>query len=286
MTFAAAAAGGVLANRAAVDAETKLPEPAGGRIVGPLHVLEEGAGDPLVLLHGFAGSARWFDDVVPLLRDRHRVIRIDLLGHGGSAKPLAGYEMEHQAKLVAGVLDELGVGSARVVGHSMGAAVAVALAEQRPALVADLILLDEGPDNSFGSLPFLAKLGFAPVLGQLLHRVVPDALVRDGYADAFAPGYDFAALDVVGDYRRMTFTSYKDSADLEDRFLASERLDARLQRLGRGALVVFGEQDRVFRATECAQAFKALPGVRVELLDGVGHSPNVEAPEQLAALLA
>ena len=59
------------------------------------------------------------------------MIRIDLLGHGGSEKPTSGYSIEDQAALVAGALDRLGVQGAVVVGHSMGVAVAVSLAEQR-----------------------------------------------------------------------------------------------------------------------------------------------------------
>src|SRR4051794_17821336 len=287
-----AASGLLLLNKSLVDREVKPAEPDGGRAIDDLHVLEEGPADasPVVLLHGFAGSLRWFDRLAPLLARDRRVIRIDFLGHGGSAKPSSGYEMEHQARLVGQTLDSLGIERADFVGHSMGGAVALALAEQRPELVGALTILDQGPDNSFGDTPFLEKLGFVPVIGELLHRVVTDAQVRDGYASAFTDGFDLAEGfrdpdQVVRDFRSMTYTSYKKSNHFEDAFLKSERMDARLRRLGRDALVVFGEEDHFFRARDCAREFESVPNVRVELIPGCGHSPNVEAPERVAELV-
>jgi pimeloyl-ACP methyl ester carboxylesterase len=83
----------------------------------------------------------------------------------------------------------------------------------------------------------------------------------------------------------MTYTSYRDSAAGEEEFLDAERIDSRLRRLGVPALVVFGEQDRFFRARDSAREFESLPRARIEVFEGVGHSPNVEAPERLASLV-
>jgi pimeloyl-ACP methyl ester carboxylesterase len=292
----AALAGLVLLNKWLVDREVKPAEADGGRVLelpgGDLHVLEEGSPDapPVVLVHGFAGSMRWFDRFAPLLAADHRVIRVDLLGHGGSSKPASGYGLDDQARLVGLALDRLGVERALLVGHSMGAAVGVSLAGQRPELVRALVVVDEGPDNSFGDFPLISKVGFVPVIGELLHRVAPDSAVRDGFRDAFAKGFDLAdgfpdPDQVVRDYRRMTYTSYKASEHAEDEFLRSERLDSRLKRTGLPALVLFGEQDTFFRAEESARAFEGLPGVRVEVVPGVGHSIAVEAPERLVELV-
>jgi pimeloyl-ACP methyl ester carboxylesterase len=279
-----------------VDRETKPAEPDGGRLLelsgGTLHAVVEGSEDrpPVVLLHGFAGSLRWFDRLAPLLTSDHHVIRLDLLGHGGSAKPPRGYAIPDQARLVQAALQELVVSSALIIGHSMGGAVAVSLAEQSPALVSGLVVVDEGPDNSFGSQPLLARLGFVPVLGELMHRIAIDSMVRDGYLDAFAEGFELAAGfddpdQVVRDFRRMTYSSYKRCWDEEEAFLATTRLDARLVDVRVPCLVVFGTEDRFFRAIDSADAFRAVPGVTVELIEGAGHSPNVERPDELARLV-
>src|SRR5271167_2647189 len=118
-------------NAIVVGGETKLARADIGRIVDlphgdDLQVREDGPRDApaIVLLHGFASSLHWWDAITPALASRYHVIRFDLLGNGGSAKPSGGYSMEHEAQLVAEALNQLGVRRALLVGHSMGGLVA------------------------------------------------------------------------------------------------------------------------------------------------------------------
>ena len=148
-------------NAIAVTKETKDAERnvEGAELVetssGTLQALEEGdpEGSPIVLLHGATESMNWFEELGPLLAARHRVIRLDLLGHGGSDKPGAGYEMADQASAVAEALAKLDVSGATVVGNSLGASVATALAEQSPDLVTGIVVLDQAPDDGYSELP-------------------------------------------------------------------------------------------------------------------------------------
>ena len=288
----AGAVGALLLNRELAGRETRPAEAGAGRIVGDLHVVDEGhpAAPPAVLLHGFAGSLHWFDRFAPLLASDHRVLRIDLLGHGGSAKPAGEYTMEAQAEALAETLRQLGIGPALFVGHSFGGSAAVALVERDASLVERLVILDEGPSNEFGDQSFTTKLGFVPVIGELMHRIAFPSAIRDGYRDAFAEGFDIAGGfddpdQVVRDYQAMTFGSYKGSWDGEESFLAARRLDERLRDLGIPTLMIFGEHDSFFRAHESADVLRRVPGVRVEVLDGIGHSPAVESPDEVARLV-
>src|SRR4051794_41436755 len=87
-----------------MDRETKAASPTIGRILdlpdGDVQVREDGpkSAPPIVLLHCFACSMRWWDAVVPALARDHHVVRIDLLGHGGSEMPREGYSMPEQAR--------------------------------------------------------------------------------------------------------------------------------------------------------------------------------------------
>jgi pimeloyl-ACP methyl ester carboxylesterase len=290
------------ANTVALNNETKPAEATvdGGEILelsgGDVQVADEGptsggSGDPpIVLVHCYACSLNWWDRLVPLLAEEHRVIRLDLLGHGGSEKPKSGYSMEDQAGLLAEALSQLDVEGAVVVGHSLGATVATALAEQSSELVDRVVDIDQAPDNSFGSVPFLARLGYVPVLGQLLDRVTPDFAVKDAYQEAFAPGYDIdAGFDnpdqVVDDFNAMTYTSYDESASEEDEYTDEIPLDERLTSAAVPVLLIFGAEDQVYDADESIAAFEDVPGIKTEVIEGAGHSPNVEQPEETARLI-
>jgi pimeloyl-ACP methyl ester carboxylesterase len=285
-------------NMVVVNGETKDAEATidGGRVLnlpgGDVQALEEGAGagTPIVLLHCYSCSLHWWDELAPILATRHRVIRIDLLGFGGSQKPATGYAIEDQAGLVAGALDQLDVQGAVVVGHSMGFSVAVALADRATQLVDRLVNIDEGPTEDSCSLPFIAKLGYTPVLGQAMWRLTPSFAIKDGYADAFAPGFDLAdgfpnPDQVVDDYRAMTYTSYKDSADEASAYTEEASLDQRLRQIPVPLLSIFGTEDQICEPGASQAAYATIPGAQLEEIAGAGHSPNVEQPEQTARLI-
>jgi pimeloyl-ACP methyl ester carboxylesterase len=95
----------------------------GGQIIDtpivPENVKADGAGPAITLLHGFGAAIDWWDDVAPALATGHRVIRIDLIGHGGTAAPTSGYSIERQAALVSAILEKLGVDRVTFIGHSI-----------------------------------------------------------------------------------------------------------------------------------------------------------------------
>ena len=109
-----------------------------------LHVaVDEGVGHPVILLHGLASTSATWDMVVPLLRDNHRVISIDLLGFGKSAAPVgATYTLEEHVASVERTLRSLGIrGRATLVGHSLGSLIAARYAARNPSLLSHLILV-------------------------------------------------------------------------------------------------------------------------------------------------
>jgi pimeloyl-ACP methyl ester carboxylesterase len=285
-------------NMVVVDGETEDAGTtiAGGQIIslpgGDVQVLEEGGGPgaPIVLLHCYSCSLHWWDELAPILAARHRVIRVDLLGFGGSQKPSSGYAIEDQAGLVAGALDQLGVQGAVVVGHSMGFSVAIALADRATQLVDRLVNIDEGPNEDSCSLPFIAKLGYVPVLGQAMWRLTPSFAIKDGYADAFAPGFELAdgfpnPDQVVDDYRAMTYTSYKDSYDEAIDYVEQGSLDQRLRAIPVPLLSIFGTEDQICDPKDAQAAYATVPGAQLEEVADAGHSPNVEKPEETARLI-
>jgi pimeloyl-ACP methyl ester carboxylesterase len=284
----------IAVNALLVDGETESAAVTvpGGRILdlpgGELQVVEGGPrdGDPIVLIHCFSCAIDWWDGMRPRLEADHRVVAVDLLGHGGSEKPSGGYNPPHQAKLVAEALRELDVRDAEVVGHSLGGAVAVALAEQAPRLVDRVAIVDMPPDNSYGDLGFVAGLAFQPVLGEALWTIKPDFSVREGLGVAFAPGYDVPDA-YVDDVKRLTYTAYDDSPSGADDFQNEGSLDTRMAATGKPLLVLMGAEEQIVNDPQRAldQYAHGVPGAETHLIAGAGHSPNVERPAETARLV-
>ena len=284
----------VAVNAVVVDGKTEFASVTvpGGRILdlpgGEMQVVEGGPrdGTPIVLIHCFTCAIDWWDGVRPRLQADHRVIAVDLLGHDGSEKPSSGYTPANQAKVVAEALKRLGVREATVVGHSLGGAVTVALAQQDPQLVRRAAIIDMPPDNSYGDLGFIAGLAFEPVLGEALWTIKPDFSIKDGLKVAFAPGFDVPDA-FVDDLKRMTYTAYDESPNGVDDFLAEESLDRRMAATGKSLMVLMGAEEQIVNDPRRAlrQYASSVPGTETHLIAGAGHSPNVEKPAETAQLI-
>lgn len=264
--------------------ETQPARADGGRLVSVLktqiHVREGGrrGAPPIVLIHGFGASSHWWDRAVPALGRRHRVILVDLLGHGGSAKPTTGYSMENQARLVGAVLRGLHVRNAIVAGHSMGGNVAVALAEGNPRLVRGIVLVGTGARAQDGrDLGLTARLGFYPLVGPAVTRLVTEGQLREIMGKvAFAPGTPVPER-FVRDFQGLTYSAYNESGSSSADYVKHQSLDRRLEALRRPVLVLFGPQDQTVKPGAW-NAYRKVPRATVRLVAGTGHSPMWEKP--------
>ncbi|WP_030925021.1 alpha/beta fold hydrolase [Streptosporangium amethystogenes] len=247
---------------------------------GDIHMCQDGPRDApaLLLIHGSASSTRSWDPLVPLLTGSHRVIRIDLLGHGRSAKPAdRSYTIPDQARRAGVALDRIGVEHAVVVGHSSGGVVATALAEQRPDLVAALALVNTGPSLDAFIAPESAAIGPSqwPLTDEQIRRFASTGFSRAGYR---------IPDELLDEVRVMTYHTLTTTMQATRSYLEQRALPDRLTVLGKPLLVIFGEDDRRWRSSSAAD-YRAVPGAKVELLPGLGHSPLLEDPPRTAGLL-
>ncbi|MEU8525583.1 MULTISPECIES: alpha/beta fold hydrolase [Streptomyces] len=249
---------------------------------GDIHVCQDGPRNApaLLLIHGSASSTRSWNPLLPLLTGTHRVIRIDLLGHGRSAKPAdRSYAIHDQARRAGMALDRLGAEHAVVVGHSSGGVVATALAEQRPDLVTALALINTGPSLDAFIAPESAATGPSqwPPTDEQLRRFASTGFSRVDYQ---------IPEELLDDVRGMTAHTFAATMRGTRSYLEQRALPDRLAVLGKPLLVVFGEDDRRWRSSSAAD-YRVVPGAKVELLRELGHSPLLEDPPRTAdALLA
>ena len=270
----------LLVNASLVDGETREPEPRdGGRLVGEVNVRVDGRGPAVVLVHGFSSSISWWNRLAPALARNHRVIRIDMLGHGGSAAPDAGYSMEQQARAVARTLRELGVRRVAAVGHSMGGNVVTSLAEQFPRLVDRIVIVDSAPSTEepyASDIGPLAQIYLTPVVGELLHRFRTDGAVRNGVDRAFAPGFEYPDR-FVDDVKRLPYSAFKRSRNKADDYRDEQPLHRRLRALRKPLLVIWGERDEIAPVAGL-DLYRRVPGARTVRIQDAGHTPVYERP--------
>lgn len=259
-------------SRVATEGASPLPHDG-------IHVRQDGPRDApaLLLIHGTAASVRTWEPMVPLLSRAHRVVRIDLPGCGRSARPDgARYAIPDQALRVGEAIDRRGLERAVVVGHSSGGAVATALTEQRPDLVAAIALINTGPDMS-------AYTGGTVSPQAASWSDLTDDQVRRAVSDAFHPGFEIPQ-SFVDQFRDIDLRLFAAISQSLDAYLEERPLPERLAPLGKPLLVIFGREDRRWRPSSAAD-YSAVPGAEVAMLPGLGHSPNIEDPARTAAPL-
>jgi len=253
-----------------------------------LEVRSGGQGMPLLLLHGFTGRGASWGPHLRAFQRSHRTIVVDLLGHGRSDAPAdpARFAVERQADDLAALLGAVGAPVADVLGYSMGARIALALALDHPAVVRRLVL--ESP-----------SAGIADPAERDRRRAADEALAetieRDGVA-AFVEHWEgqplfasHATLPVAAreGLRRQRLGHMP--AGLANALRgggqgAMTPLQRRLGEVRAPTLVVVGSLDPVGRERAAAVA-GGIPGARLEVIEGAGHTPHLERPAAFRRLV-
>lgn len=244
--------------------------------------MRDGAPDApaMLLLSNAAAPMTLWDPVIPALAGSFRVIRVDPLGQGTAG----GYDVPAQVRRVGEALDRLGVRQVTAVGHSSGGYLATALAERRPGTVTALALINTGPGPD-AKIPDGLLLRFlqAPVPGRLLWRLRTADTIRKAARTGFTRPVEIPDT-LIQHTLGMTYQALSGTMRGYWDYLSERSVPDRLAALGLPLLVIFGAEDRRWRS-ESAAGYRAVPGARVTMLPGVGHTPLVEDPRTTAGLL-
>jgi pimeloyl-ACP methyl ester carboxylesterase len=288
----------------AVGFEGMFRRPGGGAPLLRIHdvpvgrhrvsTLTMGEGPDVLLLHGLGGTRASLFETAGALSSRYRVHAIDLPGFGSSSKPATGgYNARWFANVILGLLDEMGIGSAHIVGNSMGGRIAIETALVAPERVGALGLL----------CPAVAwvKRGLHPIVRILRPEfgMLPHAFSRKLVASQFwSMIYDRDLIDPsVGDLMVDEFRRIYHSPGARFAFLSSARniylekpfgrngFYPRLATLERPALFIWGGHDPLVPCAFERHVRKWLPSAEQITIDHCGHVPQVERPEETNELL-
>ncbi len=207
-----------------------------------------GAGPPVILVHGLAGSTRWWSKNIGALARSHEVHCIDLVGSGRSA---GSFVLRDAAAILAEWMQCCGLRRASVIGHSMGGHIAADLAAAHPQLVDRLVLVDAALNFAGAPQPTAQDLGALSHLPfGLLSLIVPEAL-KTGLPTLARAAYELVRTDMAP---------------------ALAKIRAR-------TLVVWGEHDPAVPLTLGYRLASMLPGHALAVIRGAGHVPMWERPE-------
>ena len=254
---------------------------------------DDGHGEVLLLIHGMAGSSESWRSVLPQLSKKFRVIAPDLLGHGESAKPRSDYSLGAFAVFLRDFLDELGVSQATVVGHSLGGGVAMQFVYQHPDYVKRLVLISSGglgPD-----VGLILRLLSAPGAELVLPIIAPKPVLTAGNklrswlrsAGIHSPrGAElWSAYSSLSDRQtRQSFLRTLRSV-VDYRGQAVSALNRLKLRAELPVMAIWGENDDIIPVAHAYAAQAARQGSRLEVLPGVGHFAQVEAPAKVVDLI-
>lgn len=263
-----------------------------------VHYRDEGIqsdSTPLILLHGMSSSLNTWDSVVIGLKDKKRVISLDLPGFGLTGpSPENAYNFDYYSKFIDSFTTRLKIKRFILVGNSMGGAISWNYALHNPQGLAKMVLVDAAgypKKGESGSLGF--TIASTPVINNLLLYATPKFLVRKSLETVY---YDQARVtdEQVERFHDVAIREGNRAAALlifkgsfqgnSKRFLNSNI--ARIKEIKTPTLILWGDKDNLISVDNVAQFQRDIQGSQAEIYKNVGHVPMEEVPGKVAASIA
>jgi pimeloyl-ACP methyl ester carboxylesterase len=243
-----------------------------------VHFERAGAGSPLLLLHGIGSSSRSFRHQMDTLSDAYDVIAWDAPGYGRSEDPAVPFTLEDLADEAVGLLDDLSIDRAHVLGVSLGGVIGQLMYHRHPARVRSLILADTTPGG--GALPEPTRSDRVRQRLESLERLGPRGMAEQRAPQLARPDASPELIaELVEIMAEVRPAGYRPAAIA----LGQTDLTSVLGQIRAPTLVVHGECDRVVPLSTARELSAAIPGARLVVIPDAGHVANQEQPDAFNA---
>lgn len=242
---------------------------------------------PLILLHGTSSSLNTWDSVVLFMKDKKRLISLDLPAFGLTGpNPANEYSFAYYNRFLDSFFLQLHITHCMIAGNSLGGAIAWEYTAAHPDKVTKLILIDAAGypgRNAKGSLGF--KIASTPVINNLLLYITPKILVRKSLEGIYfdknrvtdAQVERFHDVAISEGNRRAVLAIFKKGF---------EREPEKIGTITTPALIIWGEKDGLIPVENAYLFQKNIKGSKLEILPDIGHVPMEEAPKKVSDLMA
>jgi 3-oxoadipate enol-lactonase len=248
---------------------------------------EHGSGlETVVFAHGLLWSGRMFDAQVAELADRFRCVTFDFRGQGRSEVTAGGYDMETLSDDAAALIETLGCAPCHFVGLSMGGFIGMRLAARRPELVRSLVLMETSADpEPAENVPRYRLLGgIVGVLGKPGMRLVMPRVMRIMFSRTFLQDPGREADRRVWRERGMA-NHPRGIVRALGGVIERQPIYGELGKIAVPTLVVVGDEDVATVPAKAERIAAAIPGARLVVIPGAGHTSSVEQPDLVNAAL-
>lgn len=243
---------------------------------------DRGEREPLLLVHGFAANNKNWLRLSQYLYEDFYIVAPDLPGHGDSVQdPELSYRIPEQARRLDAIMEKLDIEQAHVAGNSMGGAIAAVFAAEYPDRVRSLGLVDTAGIHKHPSkLDRLREQGKNPL-------IVKTEEDYDELLDFVMEERPFIPWPISSVMAREAVANREINKKIFNDLLEDADTDfpAILSEIEAPTLVLWGTEDRVIDVRNASLVADALPNSRLEILEGIGHVPMIEAPERTAELI-
>ncbi len=240
---------------------------------GILHYEVLGRGDPVIFLHGWLGSWALWKDVMTSVAVHHRAYALDFWGFGESGRKRDSYQVSDFMDLIQQFMDQLGIDSAPLIGHSMGGTVSLLTALSHPERISKVIVV--GSPIKGSSLAFPLKLaGDKSIASFLYANINLFRFFMRLYAPLICNDPKFPGM-IDQDIMNSTVDSFLKS-------IASLRhtdLTTRIEALTTPILGLYGQKDNIVSATEWKTLKKCAPHAKIQLFPEAGHFVMLDHPD-------
>lgn len=239
----------------------------------------------LLFIHGWMGSAYDYQDIIPLLSGRYRLIVPDLPGCGLSSKKDFPFTVDGYVEFLRDFTERLGISRYIIVAHSMGGHIAVRFIERYRQAVSKLVLIaPDGLKGEEGGWLFFAGLGPLVDIGLMFNTrlFIKISLRMNVFYD---PSKLTEGLINSVSMSSLGWEAKRAQAEITKNIIGRDPIDKTLESLNLPVLIIWGKQDKVLNSKWAYKYAEKISGAELVILDKCGHMPMVEKPEKTAALI-